>query len=311
MNKDKINKIELSEKILVQTRSIDSYIQNGVLPLPKYPVYPEKEMYWEKSEIAKVLGIQEIPDEPFIESDEAAKLLGIKNIMSLHQKARSGKIPSYRLKKAKGHKFLFLKSEIDALKNYSWYNVGENFVDFFAANIFLKAIFEELLSPVVMRDLTERERKVVWDVLVQRKTMDAIGHEVGFTRERIRQIFQQACKRIYYRIKLMPNKLSVTEDLIKENDKLRAENKTLRDLTHQKHLTVDEKVIDILSTKIEDIEFSERVRKILRYGEIKTLGDLINLSRYDLMKFRNFGTGSLKEVEDFLKEHNLKLKTQI
>lgn len=308
--KNKITTSELEKLIKVEKRSIRSHIDNGILPIPKYPQYPETEMYWEKKEIAKILGIEEIPDEPFLEAAEAMELLGINNVMTLHQRVNRGKIPAYRLKKAKGHKFLFLKSEIDALKKFSWYNMGENFVDFFSANIFLKAIFEELLSPVIIRDLTEGEKKVVYDVLVQRKTMDAIGKEAGFSRERIRQIFQQACKRIYYRIKLVPNKLAVTEDLIKENDRLRAENKTLRELTHQHKLVVDEKVIDILSTKIEDVGFSERVRKIFSSGDIKTLGDLISYSRFDIMKFRNFGANSLKEVEDFLYEHNLKLKDE-
>lgn len=49
--KEKITKGELAEKLQVQMRSIDSYIQEKSLPIPKYPVYPETEMYFLKSEI--------------------------------------------------------------------------------------------------------------------------------------------------------------------------------------------------------------------------------------------------------------------
>lgn len=42
--------------------------------------------------------------------------------------------------------------------------------------------------------------------------------------------------------------------------------------------------------------------------EVKTVGELINLSRNDLLKIRNFGKVSLTEIENFLHKHNLKLK---
>lgn len=227
---------------------------------------------------------------------------------NLHHKAKYGKIPSYRLKNVKGHKFLFLKSELEALMKYSWMDDGQNFADLFKSNLFLRAIFEELvLSQSIMKDLTEIETKVIRDVLISRKTYDHIGKEVGFSRERIRQIFQQACKRIYYRVKLFPNQVNTLESLAKENSRLHFENNTLRKMTKQTLSSVDDKKIDILSTPIKDIAFSERVRKTFDNGEIYTLADLVNYSRADLSKFRNFGANSLKEVEDFLHKHGLKL----
>ena len=63
-----------------------------------------------------------------------------------------------------------------------------------------------------------------------------------------------------------------------------------------------------LETSIEDLDFSVRAYNCLKRAGIHTLQDLINKSENDMMKIRNLGKKSLKEVLDKIKELGLDLK---
>ncbi len=63
-----------------------------------------------------------------------------------------------------------------------------------------------------------------------------------------------------------------------------------------------------LETPIEDLDFSVRAYNCLKRAGIHTLQDLVNKSDADVMKIRNLGKKSLKEVLDKLKELDLTLR---
>ena len=56
----------------------------------------------------------------------------------------------------------------------------------------------------------------------------------------------------------------------------------------------------ISKTKVVDIDISKRVLNCLKNADIKTLGELIQYNRIDLLKFRNFGKKSLSELDVLL-----------
>ena len=71
---------------------------------------------------------------------------------------------------------------------------------------------------------------------------------------------------------------------------------------------IDEELLkmrQLLSTKLSDIDLSVRALNCLKSAEVETLGDLVQFSKSDLLKFRNFGKKSLTELDDLL--DNLKL----
>lgn len=70
--------------------------------------------------------------------------------------------------------------------------------------------------------------------------------------------------------------------------------------------TEDPKV-KTLETTIEDLDFSVRAYNCLKRAGIHTLQDLVNKSENDMMKIRNLGKKSLKEVKDKLDELGLSL----
>ncbi len=71
--------------------------------------------------------------------------------------------------------------------------------------------------------------------------------------------------------------------------------------------TEDPKV-KALETTIEDLDFSVRAYNCLKRAGIHTLQDLVNKSENDMMKIRNLGKKSLKEVLDKIRELGLALR---
>lgn len=63
-----------------------------------------------------------------------------------------------------------------------------------------------------------------------------------------------------------------------------------------------------LETTIEDLDFSVRAYNCLKRAGIHTLQDLVNKSENDMMKIRNLGKKSLKEVLDKIRELGLTLR---
>ena len=65
------------------------------------------------------------------------------------------------------------------------------------------------------------------------------------------------------------------------------------------------KIRKLLDKSVEELELSVRSSNCLRAAEIKTIGDLVQKGEPEMLKFRNFGRKSLKEIQDILGEMNL------
>jgi DNA-directed RNA polymerase alpha subunit len=63
-----------------------------------------------------------------------------------------------------------------------------------------------------------------------------------------------------------------------------------------------------LNTKLIDFDLSVRLLNCLKYAEIDTVSQLLQIHSSDLLKFRNFGKKSFHELKDFLESHGYKLK---
>lgn len=64
----------------------------------------------------------------------------------------------------------------------------------------------------------------------------------------------------------------------------------------------------ILETSIDDLDFSVRAYNCLKRANILTLADLVDKSENEMMKIRNLGKKSLKEVIDKVSEMGLKFR---
>ena len=72
----------------------------------------------------------------------------------------------------------------------------------------------------------------------------------------------------------------------------------------------DDPKVKALETPLEDLDFSVRAYNCLKRAGVHTLQDLVNKSDAEVMKIRNLGKKSLKEVLDKVKELDLNLKEE-
>ncbi len=61
----------------------------------------------------------------------------------------------------------------------------------------------------------------------------------------------------------------------------------------------------ILSISIDDLEISVRAYNSLKSNNIKTLGDIVSRTEQELLKLKNLGKKSLKELEDIVHQYGL------
>jgi DNA-directed RNA polymerase subunit alpha len=66
-----------------------------------------------------------------------------------------------------------------------------------------------------------------------------------------------------------------------------------------------QRIRDLLMKSVEELELSVRSANCLRAAEIKTIGDLVQRPESVMLKYRNFGRKSLKEISDLLAEMGL------
>ena len=63
---------------------------------------------------------------------------------------------------------------------------------------------------------------------------------------------------------------------------------------------ISDELLEKLRTPIGELELSVRSANCLREAQIRTIGDLVEKSSQELLKFRNFGKKSLAEIEELL-----------
>jgi DNA-directed RNA polymerase subunit alpha len=109
-----------------------------------------------------------------------------------------------------------------------------------------------------------------------------------------------------------------TDGSVAPTDALAFAGKILRDhfslfVHFEEEALVEEEEVDketdrlkqLLQKSVEELELSVRSGNCLRAADIKTLGDLVQKSEAEMLKYRNFGRKSLKEIQDILEQMGL------
>ena len=154
------------------------------------------------------------------------------------------------------------------------------------------------LIPHFVDNLMEREVEIVMLILQGEKISD-VAQKLQLTRDRTRQIWEKAIRKMSY----FPNEVRMRderiEDLMRtiEDLEARLDQAGLDKVPHSK--------VNLLASSIYDYDFSVRTLNCLRAAEIRTVEDLIKYPRARLLKFRNFGKKALTELDEWLDEHGL------
>ena len=93
-----------------------------------------------------------------------------------------------------------------------------------------------------------------------------------------------------------------------EHFNLVADTNKIADVTGMMVEKTEDPKTKALVTTIEDLDFSVRAYNCLKRAGIHNLQDLVNKSEAEMMKIRNLGRKSLKEVLDKVKELGLELR---
>lgn len=150
---------------------------------------------------------------------------------------------------------------------------------------FIKSKIEKDLS-----NLTEREREVLkmrsglFYFSSKPYTLEEVGQVFGVGRERIRQIEAKAIRKIYYwqRKQRLNQANEISKEVITDNTPV--------------------------ETLVEDFGLSVRAYRCLKRANIHTVGELTLKTKKELMRIRNLGSKSLKEIIQALEERGLYLK---
>lgn len=187
----------------------------------------------------------------------------------------------------------------------------------------------ELAFNICGHTLTDRDKYIIEQALSLQGVRGS-ADELGLTAERTRQVLHRAIRKMGAVPKAFELKV---ERVQKENESLKEINRHLacvnnalkeagvKTLTETEMRSVEErerynseyvvKHWDILNTKITDLNLSVRAYNCLRAADIETVAELVYLSRSDLMRCRNFGRKSLREIDTLVERHNLQFNAPV
>ena len=167
---------------------------------------------------------------------------------------------------------------------------------------------------VVLGDRYNRMFNMLNSYLLGTEIKD-IAKNYGLSHTRTLQIINKSIETL--------NGLRPYDEITVENDKLRAENNMFKlqvaalQAELQTCRSFDEEMMngiiddeeyhlyELMKTKLEDLSISKRTLTPLINEDIKTLGELVQYNKRELLNLRNFGKKALTELDDLLESLNL------
>ncbi|MBI4092486.1 MAG: hypothetical protein HY420_01025 [Candidatus Kerfeldbacteria bacterium] len=145
------------------------------------------------------------------------------------------------------------------------------------------------------------------------KTLAETGARLGKRGERVRQIESHALR--WLRHPKRANQLRRFVEPFGDSLRLQLERET--EVARQQDLgeSLRERIfLDlevpanpwVLLRPVEELELSVRSENCLRGAEIKTFGELVAKSEAEMLRYRNFGKKSLRELQDVMAEYGLR-----
>jgi hypothetical protein len=195
--------------------------------------------------------------------------------------------------------------ETTEIKNITWRDIRDLF----------KLLFQDEL--IELFDMSKRDVMIVKMMWEQGKDFKEIADKFGFSEPGIIRIYDSAIHRYRYKISEAAVAFKEHREVLDENLKLREEVQFLKKRFYRldakakkKFSPAYEEILNpVYQTPILNFDLSARVLNGLTLANINTIGDIMELSRKELLHIKNFGEQSLHEIETFLKEEfGLELK---
>lgn len=104
--------------------------------------------------------------------------------------------------------------------------------------------------------------------------------------------------------------MALASKILIEHLNIIADLNEIADVTGIMNAKKEDSKLKKLETPIDDLDFSVRAYNCLKRANVNTLGDLTEKTELEMMKIRNLGKKSLKEVIDKIKEMGLRFRDE-
>ena len=139
--------------------------------------------------------------------------------------------------------------------------------------------------------------------------IERVSYEVGSARVGQDESYDKLILDVWTNGSIKPEEaIALASRILIEHFTILTDLSTIADVTGMMIEKTEDPKVKALETSIEDLDFSVRAYNCLKRAGIHTLQDLVNKSESDMMKIRNLGKKSLKEVLDKIRDMGLILR---
>ena len=187
-------------------------------------------------------------------------------------------------------------------------------------NTSLRGVYRQIVSFAVMnsQSMFSDKQQQVFRGMMGWGNADSVAKDMGLTRSRVVDIFNQCLKIIHSTIRLKEDR-EEWERMRKENLRLKAENVTLRQQLNEYKKeepktpppTPEEILRQKLNTPFVEFRFFGRAYHVLKDLGCKTLGDVAALQKSTLEAYPRCGKKTIEDIENELIEQGLSLGMRV
>ena len=139
--------------------------------------------------------------------------------------------------------------------------------------------------------------------------IERVSYEVGNARVGQDESYDKLILDVWTNGSIKPEEaIALASRILIEHFNILTDLSSIADVSGMMIEKTEDPKVKALETSIEDLDFSVRAYNCLKRAGIHTLQDLVNKSESDMMKIRNLGKKSLKEVLDKIRDMGLVLR---
>jgi len=133
--------------------------------------------------------------------------------------------------------------------------------------------------------------------------IERVSYEVGNARVGQDESYDKLIMDVWTNGSIKPEEaIALASRILIEHLQILTDLSAIADVSGMMIEKTEDPKVKALETSIEDLDFSVRAYNCLKRAGIHTLQDLVNKSESDMMKIRNLGKKSLKEVLDKIRD---------
>ncbi len=141
--------------------------------------------------------------------------------------------------------------------------------------------------------------------------IERVSYEVGNARVGQDESYDKLILDVWTNGSIKPEEaIALASRILIEHFNILTDLSSIADVSGMMIEKTEDPKVKALETSIEDLDFSVRAYNCLKRAGIHTLQDLVNKSESDMMKIRNLGKKSLKEVLDKIRDMGLVLRDE-